>query len=464
MTKAFSILHRAAALLATLCLLAGMALPVYATQDEPIFFGPDAETIPTVTAANTASEGAEPAQDPIVSDLETVPGEEGTPPTANVSGTETGNTVNNTEAVPNNDGKTQETAENPTPAADKDTAPAETSSAPADLTLTNKAPDGQATTAPDTAVTPDNTADAKKNAAAKTNTEQDNLFDDEDDPDEEDTMLAGDLPDSDDANAPDTIADTSESTGFIPSTATIYFEDDGRYDSTYNGNCTIHFHACTDSKTDAYIDKVMADTGKTVTGQDGKQHRIFSITLNSADYPAGGFYRIIFQYIQSDWAEEINAFGNDNVSSADSLTAVDLLAGKKFVREGITNGGGDGKHFNQNQPYNPSQWKRVEYYYKDTPLYFKNASGTALTNVTATFYMLENGATAPTGSQTIGTVDAGKLAAQQILIPNNQSRFVQFSWNGGQSALYDFTTDFTTAPLHRHTETGLNNGKLLYLQ
>lgn len=43
-------------------------------------------------------------------------------------------------------------------------------------------------------------------------------------------------------------------------------------------------------------------------------------------------------------------------------------------------------------------------------------------------------------------MDAGKLAAQQIRIPDNQSRFVQFSWNDGQSALYDFTTDFTTSP------------------
>lgn len=261
-------------------------------------------------------------------------------------------------------------------------------------------------------------------------------------------MLADDLPDNDDANTPDTIADTGASQGFIPATTTIYFEDDGRYNSTYSGNCTIHFLACTDSKTNAYIDKVMADTGETVTDQDGKQHKIFSVTLNSADYPAGGFYRIIFQYIEGNsWKEEINAFGNDNVSNTDKLTAIDLLAGKKFVREGITNGGQDGKHFNQNQLYNAAQWTRVEYYYKDTPLYFKNESGTALTNVTATFYKLKDGTTTEeTDSQTIGTVDADKLAAQQIRIPDNQSRFVQFTWNNGQSALYDFTTDSTAAP------------------
>jgi len=436
MTKAFSILHRAAALLVALCLLVGMALPVYAAEDGALFFDAGSETIPTIPAADTSSEGVEPAQEPIVSDLETIPDEGDTPPTANEPGTEAGNTVNNTAAVPNNDGKTQEAAENQTPAADTDTAPA-------DPALTNKTPADTS----DTAAAPNHAINAEEATAAKTNTEQDVLFADGDNPNEEDTMPADDSPDNDDANTPDTIADTSVSTGFIPATATIYFEDDGRYDSKLGGKCTIHFHACTDSKTNAYMDKVMADTGETVTDQDGKQHKIFSVTLNSADYPAGGFYRIIFQYMEGNsWKEEINAFGNDNVSNTDKLTAIDLLAGKKLVSVGITNNDQQSTHFNQNQPYNPAQWTRVEYYYKGTPLYFKNASGTVLTNVTATFYKLENGALAPTDSQTIGTVDADKLAAQQIRIPNNQSRFVQFTWNNGQSALYDFTTDFTTSP------------------
>lgn len=437
MTKAFSILHRAAALLVALCLLVGMALPVYAAEDGALFFDAGSETIPTIPAANTSSEGVEPAQEPIVSDLETIPDEGDTPPTANEPGTEAGETVNNTAAVPNNDGKTQEAAENQTPAADTDTAPA-------DPALTNKTPADTS----DTAAAPNHAINAEEATAAKTNTEQDVLFADGDNSNEEDTMPADDLPDNDDANTPDTIADTSVSTGFIPATTTIYFEDDGRYDSKYNGNRTMRFLACTDSKANTYIDKVMEDTGKTVTGKNEEKHKIFRVTLNSADYPAGGFYRIIFQYHDGNgWQEEINAFGNDNVSNTDKLTAIDLLAGKKFVREGITNGGGDGKHFNQNQLYNPSQWTRVEYYYKGTPLYFKNASDTALTNVTATFYKLENSALAPTDSQTISTVDAGKLAAQQIRIPDNESRFVKFTWgDNGQSALYDFTTDSTAAP------------------
>ena len=443
MTKAFSILHRAAALLVALCLLVGMALPVYAAEDEALFFDENSETILTVTAETTAEESTEPEQNPVVTDSETVPGKENTPPAANEPETETETTVQSTETVPNNDGKPQEAAENQTPAADTDTAPA-------DPALTNKTPADTS----DTAAAPNHAINAEETTAAKNNTEQDVLFADGDNPNEEDTMLADDLPDNDDANTPDTIADTSVSTGFIPATTTIYFEDDGRYDSTYNGNCTMRFLGFTGNGKEAYINKVMVDTGTTVTGKDGKNHKIFSITLNSADYPAGGFYRIAFQYYDgsnSTWQEEINAFGRDDGVNNDYLTAIDLLAGKKFVREGITISDQQGKHFNQNQHYNPSQWTRVEYYYKDTPLYFKNESDAALTDVTATFYKLENGAPAQTGIQTIGTVDAGKLAAQQILIPDNQSRFVQFTWGeSGRSALYDFTTDYTENP-----ETGV---------
>lgn len=439
MTKAFSILHRAAALLVVLCLLVGMALPVYAAEDEALFFDAGSETIPTIPTETTAEESTEPEQNPVVTDSETVPGKENTPPAANEPETETETTVQNTETVPNNDGKTQEGTENQTPAADTDTAPA-------DPALTNKNPADTS----DTAAAPDHAINAEETTAAKNNTEQDVLFADGDNPNEEDTMPADDLPDNDDANTPDTIADTSASTGFIPATATIYFEDDGTYDklSANGGNCTMRFLGFTGNGTSAYINKVMEDTETTVTGQN--THKIFSITLNSADYPAGGFYRIAFQYYidnNNTWKEEINAFGRDDGVNNDYLTAIDLLAGKKFVRKGTEASDKDGNHFNQNQKYNPAQWTRVEYYYKDTPLYFKNVSGTVLTNVTATFYNLVNGALAPTDSQTIGPVDAGKLAAQQIRIPDNHSRFVQFSWGeGDQSVLYDFTTDYTENP------------------
>lgn len=433
MTKAFSILHRAAALLVALCLLVGMALPVYAAEDEALFFDAGSETIPTIPAADTSSEGVEPAQEPIVSDLETIPDEGDTPPTANEPGTEAGDTVNNTAAVPNNDGKTQEATENQTPAANTDTAPA-------DPALTNKTPADTS----DTAAAPNYAINAEEATAAKTNTEQDVLFSDGDNPNEEDTMPADDLPDNDDANTPDTIADTSVSTGFIPATATIYFEDDGRYDTTYKDKkCTIRFLAqniCSDNK-NADVTKDMTLTEMTDNG-----HKIFSVTLNSADYPEGGFNRLAFQYYADNgWAEEIYAFGGmSDKTTKDHWTAIDLLAGKKFVRTGYESVDSS-NHYNLDLSYNATQWKRVEFYYKGMPLYFKNASSTDLNNVTAVFYKQDEtdaSKTVITARQEIGTVEAGKFYAQKILIPDNKSQFVKFTWDGnGESDLYNFSTD-----------------------
>ena len=421
MTKAFSILHRAAALLVALCLLVGMALPVYAAEDEALFFDAGSETIPTVTTEITAEESTEPEQNPVVTDSETVPGKGNTPPAANEPEKETETTVQNTETVPNNDGKTQEAAENQTPAADTDTAPA-------DSALTNKTPADTS----DTAAAPNHAINAEETTAAKNNTEQDVLFADGDNPNEEDTMLADDSPDNDDANTPDTIADTSVSTGFIPATTTIYFAVD---ENIFKDSYRVHLYA--HKLDDSGLDKDMVDTEKTTT--DGR--KIYSVTLNQADYSAGGFYRLIFQYFDgTNFKGQFFVFGgedHDGDGHYKKETAIEKIAGQMFDGNNGTNRG---------NAFNPAQWTRVEYYYKDTPLYFKNASGTALTNVTATFYKLKDGTTAQTGSQTIGTVDADKLAAQQILIPDNQSRFVQFSWNDGQSALYDFTTDFTTSP------------------
>lgn len=424
MTKAFSILHRAAALLVALCLLVGMALPVYAAEDGALFFDAGSETIPTIPAANTSSEGVEPAQEPIVSDLETIPDEGDTPPTANEPGTEAGETVNNTAAVPNNDGKTQEAAENQTPAADTDTAPA-------DPALTNKTPADTS----DTAAAPNHAINAEEATAAKTNTEQDVLFADGDNSNEEDTMPADDLPDNDDANTPDTIADTSVSTGFIPATTTIYFAVDN---TIFRDSYRVHLYA--HKLDDSGLDKDMVDTGATTT--DGR--KIYSVTLNQADYSAGGFYRLIFQYFDDHVPDQNQRFkgqffafggesGDDNGNGFKKETAINKIAGQMF----------DGnKGSNRGKAFDPAQWTRVEYYYKDTPLYFKNASGTVLEGVTAVFYKKGTDGTEQTARLPIGTVGANQFYAQKILIPNNQSQFVRFTWDGsGETTLYNFSTE-----------------------
>lgn len=394
--------RRLAALLAALALLAAMALPVYAeAQTEAPM-----QTQETVETDNNGETGSD-----VEPDDKTKTNED----TDTGTGAESEDTKDNDSPNPGANSTTP--ADN---AAADNTAPYEEKT---DLTEEDTADDGEG---------PADEAGAKETFFAADTCSEDETG-------------------SSDMSAPMAASNEGETTGFIPATATIYFEDNGRYDelSTNGQTCTMRFLGFTRNGKDVFINKDMVDTGKTVTvtGQDGTTiHKIFKVTLNSADYPAGGFYRIAFQYYidnNSTWKEEINAFGRDDGVNENYLTAIDLLAGKKFVRTGTEESDNDHNHFNQNKKYNPSQWTRVEYYYKDTPLYFKNESDTALTNVTATFYKLENGNLAQPVSQMIGQVDAGKLAAQQILIPDNQSRFVQFSWDNGKSALYDFTTDYT---------------------
>lgn len=390
MAKAFSILHRAAALLVALCLLVGMALPVYAAGDESLFFGADSETIPDESSTTVA----ETAQDPAAAGLESVSPKVDT--TSETDGTS-----------PAGDGS----------APSSDTQNQEETVLPEDAPNTDEEP----------------------------TTEDESNTDEEPTAEDESMMLADDFSADDGAGEPATIAETGEtSQGFIPATATIYFEDDGRYDTTYKDkNCTIRFYAqkvASDNGNVADLNKDMVDTGET-TDSSGEKHRVFSVTLNSADYPEGGFYRVIFQYlVDGNWQEEIFAFGDGSreTGATTHWTAIDQLAGKKFVR---TDKDTTNKHFNQGSSYDADQWTRVEYYYKDTPLYFKNASSADLTNVTAVFYKKGTDSTVETDHQKIGTVKAGEFYAQKILIPNNDSPFVQFTWNGGESKLYNFSTD-----------------------
>lgn len=373
MAKVFSILHRAAALLVAVCLLVGMALPVYAAGDESLFFGADSETIP----GKPSPAVSETAQDPAAAGLESV-----SPKVDTVSET---------------DGTS--------PAEDGSTPPSDTQ-------------DQEETVLPGDAPNTDEEPTAE----------------------EEPLMLADDFSVSDGAGEPATIADTgATSQGFIPATTTIYFEDDGRFNTYVADNsgkkCTLHFYAQKVASNGGVADlhKDMVDTETEVNG-----HKVFRVTLNSADYPKGGFYRIIFQYlVDGNWQSQIYAFGGGGYGGADiRWTPIDQLAGKRFSGNGLT---GE----NKDKSYNADQWTRVEYYYKGMPLYFKNGSDAPLTNVTAVFYKQDgSGGTLETARQEIGTVGANQFYAQKILIPDNDSQFVRFTWgDGSASDLYNFSAD-----------------------
>ena len=418
MTKANSNLHRAAALLATLCLLASMALPVYAAETETDFSVSNSETIPDDDNTGNGADGT--GSDISVSNLETIQKDADT--TNEGSKTEPEISVPNSEAITNSADTTDKAAGAPL----TEGVTGSENTAPADSAAADKTASGEEKTN----LTEENTSDDEEGTA-----------DDGEDPADEagakETFFAADTysedeTESDDRSAPMTASNEGEAASFIPNTATIYFAVDSNYNDSYQVQLFAH------KGDNSELKRVMDDTGTTITDSQGKEHKVFSVTLGQGDYPNGGFYRLLFQYWKNgDWKGQFFAFGGKDRDDK-NWTTIDKLAGKMF--DATTSQFDGGSATVKDNPYDESEWK---YYYAGMPLYFKNASATTLDGVTATFYKKgeENGTFVETGSQTIGTVAANTMADQKITIPNNQSQFVKFTWTGGESTRYNFSKD-----------------------
>lgn len=418
MTKKNSNLHRAAALLAALCLLASMALPVYAAETETDFSASNSETIPGDDNTGNGADGT--GSDISVSNLETIQKDADT--TNEGSKTEPEISVPESGTIPSG----ADTTDKATGAPPAEGVTGSENTAPADSAAADKtAPDEEKTN-----LTEENTSDDEEGTA-------DNGEDPAGEAGAKETFFAADTysedeTESDDRSAPMTASNEGETASFIPKTVTIYFA----VDSNYKDGNYVHLYA--DRGNGNALNKDMVDTGKVTTG-DGR--KIFSVSLNKADYPEGGFYRLIFQYYtkpnggNGGFVKNFFAFGGEG-SDGDGFkkwTSIDKIAGQRF----------DGTNSNQGRAFDKNQWTRVEYYYAGMPLYFKNASDTTLNGVTATFYKKgENNTFEETGSQTIGTVAANTMADQKITIPNNESQFVKFTWEGYESEkYYNFSKD-----------------------
>ena len=361
MTKANSILHRAAALLAALCLLASMALPVYAAETETEFSVSNSETIPDDDNTGNGADGT--GSDISVSNVETIQKDadttnEGSKTEPEISVPESGTITNSADTTDKATGAPL--AEGVT--GSENTAPAD--NAAADKT----APDEEKTN-----LTEENTSDDEEGTA-----------DDGEDPADEagakETFFAADTysedeTESDDRSAPMAASNEGETASFIPNTATIYFAVDSNYNDSYQVQLFAH------KGDNSELKRVMDDTGTTITDSQGKEHKVFSVTLGQGDYPNGGFYRLLFQYWKNgDWKGQFFAFGGKKDSNK-NWTTIDKIAGKMF--DATTSQFDGGSASVENNPYDESEWK---YYYAGMPLYFKNASTTTLDGVTATFY------------------------------------------------------------------------------
>ena len=368
--------RRLAALLAALALLAAMALPVYAevldgtTQMQ--------ETVETDNNGETDNK------------VETGSDDETDDKSETNEGTDTGT-----------DTDSEDTKDNDSPN------PGANSTAPAD----NAAADNTAPYEEKTDLTEEDTADDGEGPA--------------DEADAKETLFAADTCSENETGSSDMSAPMAVSNE--GGTTTIYFAVDSNYQETYRVNLYVQ------KNNGEGLNKDMSYTGKTKTDSDGTERKIFSVTLSQADYPGGGFDRLIFQYFTgTTWERDFFAFGGRS-NGDKAWTSIDKIAGKMY----------DGQKYGSNpgQAFNESQWTRVEY--AGMPLYFKNASDTPLAGVTATFYKKgDNGTFVETGSQTIGTVEANTIANQKITIPDNQSQFVKFTWTGsGEGTLYNFSNE-----------------------
>lgn len=417
MTKSNSILYRATALLAALCLLASMALPVYAAETETDFSVSNSETIPDDDNTGNGADGT--GSDISVSNLETIQKDADT--TSEGSKTEPEISVPESGTIPSGADTTDKAAGAPLAegvTGSENTAPAD--NAAADKT----APDEEKTN-----LTEENTSDDEEGTA-------DGGEDPADEAGAKEPFFAADTysedeTESDDRSAPMTASNEGEAASFIPKTVTIYFAVDSNYKDSYQVQLFAH------KGDNSELKRVMDDTGTTITDSKGEERKVFSVTLGQGDYPNGGFYRLLFQYWKNgDWKGQFFAFGGKDRDDK-NWTTIDKLAGKMF--DATTSPFDGGSATVKDNPYDESEWK---YYYAGMPLYFKNASTTTLDGVTATFYKKdENGTFVETGSQTIGTVAANTMAAQKITIPNNQSQFVKFTWTGGESTRYNFSKD-----------------------
>ena len=363
--------RRLAALLAVLALLAAMTLPVYAEAlDDATQMQETVETDSNGKTDNKVETGSDDETDDKSETNE---------------GTGTGT---DTDSDDTNDNASQ------TPGAN--------STAPAD----NAAADNTAPYEEKTDLTEEDTADGGEGPADEAGAKE--------------TFFAADTCSEDETGSSDMSAPMAASNE--GETTTIYFAVDRNYKETYRVNLYVQ------KKDNVDLNKDMSDTGKKIRDSDGTERKIFSVTLSQADYPGGGFDRLIFQYFTgTQWECDFFAFGGRS-NGDKAWTSIDKIAGKMY----------DGQKYGSNpgQAFNENQWTRVEY--AGMPLYFKNASGTPLDGVTATFYKKdENGNFVVTGSQTIGTVAAGTIADQKITIPDNQSQFVKFTWTGsGEDTLY----------------------------
>ena len=408
MTKKFSVLQRAAALLAALCLLAGLALPVCAEGA--------ADALPAQNV-ETMQQGNDPT-------VETLPdeqtGEDKTAPDGAAAATQTPTPTATPTATPT-----------PTPTATPTATPTPTPTAT--LTAT---PTPTPTAALTATATPTPTATPTAKPTPKPTPTVTPIPDDEENGESEERIVA---PAKVNAVAE---SGTEHPKGnytiyFVPPTRWTEAEDEGIYFRGLRGAGS--------GNNDGEYKAAMTKSGE-ITKTDGRP--IYKIELSSANgsesCPNGGYVWVQFQVGDNDNPSNrirIRTTKND----WDSWLFVDEMGGKCFEGEQYTN---DGEYIigkdavSKLSAYDDIVKKHVRY--GDQKIYFQNKTENELTGIKVTFYEKDGDTYKEVGKeQTIPSVPAGKVS-DAITIPRDPCAYVRFTGADGKpigKPYYNFYKD-----------------------
>ena len=403
MTKSNSILHRAAALLAALCLLASMALPVYAAETETEFSVSSSETIPGDDNTGNGADGT--GSDISVSNVETIQKDADTKNEG--SKTEPEISVPNSETITNSADTTDKAADAP---------PAEGVT-------------GSENTAPADNAAADKTADADKTGEDSTGSEDEAGFLNEGDSADDRMITAGNAKESDIALCAGdaTVQEGTKYTFyFAPPTDWIAQLDNGSTItcSFMRGNDNnippSEYHEVRETPATPIRDKTT----------DGRPIYQVDVYHNNDDAdslcPYKGFVWVKFTLDNNNWVEMKGQGSEGNQWIKIEDIANKCLDGNKLAKSS------DGKTPSKAYDYDITKWvdyaditpKHVRYCGQKMVLL--NNSDKALDKVTVTFWEKDdqNNLKQVGTSQPINTLQAGDQA--DIKIPTDACAYVSF--------------------------------------
>lgn len=396
MTKKNSNLHRAAALLATLCLLASMALPVYAAETETDFSASNSETIPSND--NAENDADETGSDISVSNLETSQKDADT--TNEGSKTEPEISVPNSETITNSADTTDKTA-----------------GAPLTEGVT-----GSENTAPADSAAADKTADADKTGEDSTGSEDEAGFLNEGDSADDRMITAGNAKESDIALCADD-ATVQKGTKY-----TFYFAPPKIWEDLLKDReitCSFMRGNDNDPNTQAEDHKVLGTTANLITDKTTDGRPIYQVDVYHGDKnslcPNGGFVWVKFTLDDGHWV----TMKGQSQGGTNYWMEVGKIANKCLDGNQLTENTENAYDLEKWVPYADITPKHVRYG-KQTMTLLNNSSE-ALDNVTVTFWEKDaDGNLTQVGSQQVIQSLQPNDKSEDITIPEAACAYVSF--------------------------------------